>query len=66
MCRIDTNSIIIPSTTEGLAISNKTIPVSRSRILKRTKSILYTLASGVHKYPATTQIIQLNNTMYKH
>lgn len=43
----------IPNITEGLAISNNTIPVSRSRILKRTKSILYTFASGAHKYPVT-------------
>lgn len=57
-CRIDSNNIFIPSISEGLAISNNTMPVSRSRILKRTKSILYTLASGAHRYPATTQIIQ--------
>lgn len=45
-------TINIPSITEGLAISNKTMPVSRSRILKRMKSILYIFASGAHKYPA--------------
>jgi len=50
---ISIQSFIIPSITEGLAISNKTMPVSRSRILKRIKSILYIFASGAHKYPVT-------------
>jgi hypothetical protein len=30
----------------GFAISNSTVPLSKSRILKRVKSISYTLASG--------------------
>lgn len=33
----------------GFAISNKTVPVSRSLILNLVKSISYTLASGEHK-----------------
>lgn len=34
---------------EGFAISNSTVPVSRSRILNLVKSILYMLSSGLHK-----------------
>ena len=42
-------SIISSSILSGFAISNRTAPVSISRILKRVKSMLYIFAPGSHR-----------------
>jgi len=47
------NSECLPAGGVGLAISNNTVPVSKSRILNLVKSTSYTFASGEHRYPGT-------------
>lgn len=42
------------------------MPVSRSRILKRIKSILYTFASGVHRYPVNIRKYKLVINYLRH
>lgn len=60
---IRNNILTVWTAAGGLAISNKTAPLSRSRILKRVKSISYTFASGEQRYPEKN-ILKYNIRVY--